>query len=199
MSKTPSLDKLIFEFRKLPGVGSKTAERFAYFVLKNLNDYPMELSKALTKVKENIQLCETCYCFTEDSKICEICDNPNRKFETICVVENPEDIYQIEASGVFQGLYHVLHGVISPLEKVTPENLKIKELEERIREKKVKEVILVLDADLEGDTTALYLCKKLKEKSVRISRIAHGIPIGGDIDYIDNRTLGRALENRVEL
>ena len=156
------------------------------------------------RVKAEIHLCPECFNYT-DRDVCKYCEDLHRQNESICVVEEPSDIMRIESSGAFRGRYHVLHGSISPLEGIGPKDLKIQELFNRIEDglkglaPQIKEVILALDADLEGDTTILYITKHLQGKGLKISRIAHGVPIGSDIDFIDDRTMGRALENRVEL
>lgn len=195
----PSLERLINELAKLPGVGPKTAARLAYYVLKSPKTYNDNLRLALEKVKEAVHECPLCYTFTENDGLCHYCNDPARSSETICVVEDPADIARIDSSGVFRGRYHVLHGAISPLDRIGPKDIRIEPLLERLNSGLVKEVILALDADLEGDTTVLYIAKQLQGKNIKVSRIAHGIPIGGDIDYIDHRTLGRALENRIEI
>ena len=150
------------------------------------------------RLQSEVHTCPSCYNYT-DLPVCKFCTDSHRQEEVICVVEEPSDIMRIESSGAFRGRYHVLHGVISPLEHVGPQDLKIQELLMKVQTRVIKEVILALDADLEGDTTVLYLTKQLADKGVKISRIAHGVPIGSDIDYIDDRTMGRALQNRVEL
>jgi recombination protein RecR len=198
-----SLEKLVHELNRLPGIGPKTAQRLAYYILRSKESYPDKLSEALLRVKAEVHTCPECYSYT-DRDICKFCDDPHRQTESICVVEEPSDISRIESSGAFHGKYHVLHGVISPLDGISAKNLKIQELINRIdaaaeNGRPITEVILALDADLEGDTTALYLAKIFQSKNVRISRIAHGIPMGSDIDFIDDRTMGRALENRVQL
>ncbi|XGC80688.1 recombination mediator RecR [Bdellovibrio bacteriovorus] len=199
-----ALEKLVHELSRLPGIGPKTAQRLAYFILKTNNDYPEHLSEALLRVKAEIHECPRCFNYT-DSDLCRYCEDVHRSDDSICVVEEPADIMRIESSGAFRGRYHVLHGAISPLEGIGPQELKIKELIERIEDgikgtgPVIKEVILALDADLEGDTTILYLAKQLQGKGLKLSRIAHGVPIGSDIDFIDDRTMGRALQNRVEL
>ncbi len=203
MSLSPSLEKLTSELGRLPGVGPKTALRLAYFILRSPKEYVSALSEALIDVKEKVKLCERCFSYTEQD-ICRYCLDLNRVDNIICVVENPSDIPQIDSSGAFRGRYHVLHGVISPMEGIGPKDLKIDALFKRIQNnvdttEAVNEVVLALDADLEGDTTALYIAKTLKKYDIKVSRIAHGVPIGGDIDYIDHRTLGRALENRVTI
>ena len=199
----PSLEKLTAELAKLPGIGPKSALRLAYFMLRSPQKYIEELSKSLVAIKEKIMLCNRCFSYTE-VETCHFCMDHNRDDHLICVVENPSDINQIDSSGAFRGRYHVLHGVIAPMEGVGPGDIKINELFKRIEAVKdtdnaISEVVLALDADLEGDTTALYIAKTLKKYDIRVTRIAHGVPIGGDIDYIDHRTLGRALENRVQI
>ena len=181
----------------MPGVGPKTAQRLAYHILRSPHEFVQSLRDALKNVKENIHECPICYSFTEEDGACYYCADANRSSDVLCVVEDPLDIERIESSGVFRGRYHVLHGAIAPLDGIGPEDLKIPALIDRLEG--VKEVILALDADLEGDTTVLYLAKILRERGIRTSRIAHGVPIGGDIDYIDFRTLGRAIENRVQI
>lgn len=227
MFKIGSLEKLIHELNRLPGVGPKTAQRLAYHILRT-PDLSDKLQDALKLVQENVHQCAQCFSYTDEAALCRFCRDPHRRQDLICVVEEPSDIARVESSGVFRGIYHVLHGSISPLDNVGPQNLRIRELLERIDaglEKtpvpylahvqesssageaeaaqtvapQVAEVILALDPDLEGDTTVLYLAKALQEKQLKISRIASGVPLGSDIDYVDDRTLGRALENRVEL
>ena len=201
LQKIPSLNQLIHELSRLPGVGPKTAQRLAYHILRSPDEFVQSLRDALRGVKEKIHECPLCFSFTEEEDVCHFCKDPMRSDESLCVVEDPADIERIESSGVFRGRYHVLHGAISPLDGVGPQDLKIQALLDRLNDKKghCKEVILALDADLEGDTTVLYLAKILKDMNIRTSRIAHGVPIGGDIDYIDYRTLGRAIENRVQV
>ncbi len=204
VSNLPSLDKLIHELSKLPGIGNKTAGRLAYHILKSPEHFAHELSEAVEQVKRNVRECSHCYSYTETEEQCMYCTDPKRSNDVLCVVEDPSDISRIESSGAFRGRYHVLHGALSPLDGVTPQDLKIDPLIQKIRESQtgdecITEVILALDADLEGDTTVLYLAKILGEMGVNTTRIAHGVPIGGDIDYIDFRTLGRAIENRVQL
>lgn len=201
MVELRSLQRLIVEFSKLPGIGEKTAQRLAYFVLKKGNIFSQSLIEAIHDVEKQIHSCDQCFSFTENEKLCDVCANDKRDGTKICVVEEPFDIMKIESSQAFHGLYHVLHGTIAPLEGVQPEHLKIKELMERIDASAVpvQEVILALDADIEGDTTALYLTKLLHAKGIKATRLAYGVPFGSDIDYIDKRTLGKALENRVEL
>ncbi len=199
-----ALEKLVHELSKLPGVGPKTAQRLAYYILRSPAEYSHQLADSLIRVQSEVHTCPSCFNYT-DADICRYCQDAHRSDDSICVVEEPSDILRIESSGAFRGRYHVLHGVISPLEGVGPQDLKIQELINKINRglagegPVIREVIMALDADLEGDTTVLYLAKHLQNKGVRLSRIAHGVPIGSDIDYIDDRTMGRALENRVEL
>lgn len=204
MLNIPALEKLVHELSRLPGIGPKTAQRLAYYVLKSKDSFPAQLSEALQRVQTEVHTCTSCFNYT-DKTICRYCDDHHRNNEVLCLVEEPSDIVRIESSGAFRGRYHVLHGVISPLEGITAKDLKVAELLQKIEEglngnrPAIKEIIFAFDADLEGDTTALYLTKILQGKGLKISRIAHGIPMGSDIDYIDDRTMGRALENRIEL
>ncbi len=201
----PSFTQLVSELNKLPGIGPKTAQRLAYYILNSPEQYSQGLSKAMHEMHLKVRKCEQCFALTENDNLCHFCEDTKRNDSLLCIVEQPSDISRLEFSGAFRGRYHVLHGVISPLDGVGPEDLTTQALIHRIdlslktEETAIKEVILALDADLEGDTTVLYLAKILKERGIKISRIAHGIPIGGDIDYVDHRTLGRALENRVDV
>ncbi len=209
MFKIGALEKLIHELSRLPGVGPKTAQRLAYHILRtpDLSDH---LQSALQLVQETVHSCGKCFSYTDTGDLCRFCTDHHRRDDLLCIVEEPADILRVESSGVFRGRYHVLHGAISPLDHIGPENLRIRELMERIEAglqspsgesgtPKINEIILALDPDLEGDTTVLYLAKALADKQVKITRIASGVPIGSDIDYVDDRTLGRALENRIEL
>lgn len=204
MLHIPALEKLVHEFSRLPGIGPKTAQRLAYYVLKSKDSYPDQLSEALLRVQTEVHTCTECFNYT-DRTVCKYCEDSHRHSDILCLVEEPSDISRIESSGAFRGRYHVLHGVISPLEGITAKDLKVQELLSKIEaglageRTQIKEVIFAFDADLEGDTTALYLTKILQGKGLKLSRIAHGIPMGSDIDFIDDRTMGRALENRVEL
>lgn len=199
-----ALEKLVHELSRLPGVGPKSAQRLAYYIMKSSSDFSERLGEALARVRAEVHSCPRCFNFT-DKDVCRFCADPTRQEDLLCVVEEPMDILRIEASGAFRGRYHVLHGAISPLDGVSPQDLKIDELLHRInlglqgQAPAIREIILALDADLEGDTTVLYLAKALQGKALRLSRIAHGVPIGSDIDFIDDRTMSRALENRVEI
>ena len=197
--QVPSLERLVYELKKWPGIGPRSAKRLAEWLLKVPKNEIQVLCQALEDIKNQVKKCENCFNLTEEVSICSLCQSSHRRKDLICVVEEPFDIEQMEASGKFKGQYHVLHGVLSPLNKVSPKDLTIAALLDKIKNRAVTEVILALDADMEGDMTALYLTKLIKTYPVKISRLAHGIPFGGDIDYIDEQTLGRALENRVEL
>lgn len=201
MKELKSLRKLIQEFSKLPGIGEKTAQRLAYFVLRKGESYTQPFLQAISSVTTDIHECPQCFSYTELKDICEICSDEKRDSSILCVVEEPFDILKIESAQAFHGYYHVLHGTISPLEGIQPEHLKIQELIARIEASPlpVKEIILALDSDIEGDTTALYLTKILSQRKIRTTRLAYGVPFGSDIDYIDKRTLGKAIENRMEL
>ncbi len=199
-----ALEKLVHELSRLPGIGTKTAQRLAYHILRAPAEYSIRLAETLTSVREQIHMCPHCFNYT-DLELCRYCQDSNRTDEVLCVVEEPSDIMRIESSGAFHGRYHVLHGAISPLEGVGPQNLKIQELMAKINKgltgetTRIREIIMALDADLEGDTTVLYIVKQLQGKDIKVTRIAHGVPFGSDIDYIDDRTMGRALENRIQL
>lgn len=194
----PPLASLIEEFSKLPGIGRKTAQRLAFYVLNmNANDVN-ELANAIVNAKRNIKYCSTCSNLT-DTDPCFICRNTNRDQTTICVVEDPRDVIALEKTKEFQGLYHVLHGSISPMEGIGPEDIKIKELLQRIRELDVAEVILATNPTIEGEATAMYISKLLKPLGIKTTRIAHGIPVGGDLEYADEVTLSKALEGRREI
>lgn len=204
MLKISALEKLVHELSRLPGIGPKTAQRLAYYVLRSPQEYSVRLGEALERVRAEVHVCPECYNYT-DQDICSYCSDPHRQDDALCIVEEPSAIMRVEASGAFRGRYHVLHGAISPLEGIGPQHLKIQELVQKVNaglageRPQIREIILALDADLEGDTTVLYLAKILADKKLRLSRIAHGVPIGSDIDYIDDRTMSRALENRVEI
>ncbi|MBT4762644.1 MAG: recombination protein RecR [Bdellovibrionaceae bacterium] len=201
----PSFSRLVSEFNRLPGIGYKTATRLAYHILKSPTEIVENMAQSLVDVKEYVGQCTQCFSYTEGSVLCRVCSDDHRDKHVLCVVEDPWDIITMENSGIFRGQYHVLHGVISPLDGISPKDLKIDELMSRVELSRqseateIKELIFALDADLEGDTTILYLAKLLKDKGVSVTRIAHGVPVGGDIDYVDHRTLGRALENRVNI
>lgn len=192
------LTVLAEQFAKLPGIGMKTAKRLAYHVT-NMSMADVEsFSKALISAKKDIHLCEICQNFTE-SNICSICSDTNRDSSIICVVETPQDIAIFEKSGDFNGMYHVLHGLISPLNKIMPDDLKISELLKRVQTGTIKEVIMATNSTVEGDATAIYMANLLKPLGVKVTRLAFGIPVGSYIEYVDDVTINKALENRNEM
>ncbi|HLX57490.1 MAG TPA: recombination mediator RecR [Ktedonobacteraceae bacterium] len=186
---------LIEEFSKLPGVGVKTAQRLTFFVLRSPTDQARRLAEAIMRVKESIVYCSRCFNITETDP-CLICSNPSRDQDVICVVEEPLDVLALEKTGVYKGLYHVLHGAISPIEGVGPKDLRIDELLQRVSSGSVREVILATNPNLEGEYTANYILKELKPFNARVTGLARGLPNGGDLEYADEGTLGRALEGR---
>lgn len=192
------LNRLIFELSKLPGVGEKSATRLAYFILNQGQEYANDLSQAIREAKAKLSHCKTCFNFSE-TEICDLCGDPKRSKQNICVVEKPSDITALERSGHYQGLYHVLHGLLSPLDGVGPEELKMRELFVRLKEHEVSEVIFALNPSVEAEATALYLSKLLKQVGIKASQLAQGIPLGGTIEFTDKQTLGRAFDQRVEL
>jgi recombination protein RecR len=191
-----SLAQLIGELEKLPSIGPKTAQRLAFHLLRAPREDVEALADAMVLVKEQIGFCEQCFNFT-DQKLCEVCRDPRRDPSTICVVADPRDLVAIEKTSSYRGLYHVLHGVINPMEGVDAEQLRIRELLARLKPgTKTEEVILALNPTLEGDTTALYLMKLLKAADVEVTQIAHGLPMGGEMDYADQATLIQSLSGR---
>ena len=193
-----ALGRLIEELSRLPGIGRKSARRLAFHLLKTDTSSVERLAHALLDLKQKVTFCAVCYDVTESSP-CSLCADPRRSDEVICVVEEPSDVLAIEATGEFRGRYHVLHGVLSPLDGVSPDDLKIKELLARVREVKPTEVILALNPDTEGDATSYYLHKLLVPLGCSVSRIARGIPVGGDLEFADAATLGRAIQGRERL
>lgn len=193
-----ALGRLIEELEKMPGVGPKTAQRLAFFVLSRSPEEAADLASAITEVKEKIRRCRQCFNFSEN-ELCDICADPRREKSEICVVAEARDLYALERSGEYRGLYHVLGGVLSPIEGIGPDNLAIRPLLERLRSGEVKEVILATNPVVEGDATAAYIAGLIKPLNVRVSRIALGLPVGGDIDYADEITVSRALQGRTEM
>ncbi|MGB9780446.1 recombination mediator RecR [Caldanaerobacter sp.] len=193
-----SIAKLIEEFSKLPGIGPKTAQRLAFFIINMPLEEVRNLSQAIIEAKEKLRYCKICFNIT-DKEICDICSDENRDHSTICVVSHPMDVVAMEKVKEYRGVYHVLHGVISPIEGVGPEDIRLKELLERVKKGNIKEVILATNPDIEGEATAMYIAKLLKPFGVKVTRIAHGIPVGGDLEYTDVVTLSRALEGRREI
>lgn len=200
MSQYPeSIKDLVNQFAKLPGIGPKTAERLVFYLMKKTKDELLSFGKSLEKLSGEIKICSKCYNFSE-SNPCTICQNTRRNAKVVCVVSNAQDLYALEKINEYQGTYHVLGGVIDPLEGATPDKLKIKELVDRIKKDGVLEIILALNSDLPGETTILYLTKLLKQfKNIKITRLAQGMPSGSDLEYIDEVTLGNALKGRREL
>jgi recombination protein RecR len=192
------IDHLIEALTKLPGIGKKTASRLAFHILRSSPSEAKELAKAIMEVKEKIRLCSVCFNLTDEA-LCGICQDERRNRDTLCVVEGPNDLIAIENTGAFHGRYHVLHGALSPLEGIGPEDLKVKELMERLHREKIEEVILATNPTIEGGATALYLTELIKPLGLRITRIAYGIPMGGEIEYSDGMTLSKALEGRTEI
>lgn len=192
------LQNLIEEFEKLPGIGSKTAQRLAFFILNQPKEKAKKFADAIIAAKEKLCYCSVCQNIS-DKEVCSICDNPTRDHGVICVVESPRDVLQIERTNEFKGVYHVLHGAISPMDNVGPDDIKIKELIARIGSGEVKEVIMATNPNLEGETTAMYISKLIKPFGVSVTRIAHGVPVGGELEFADEVTLSKALKWRVEL
>jgi recombination protein RecR len=192
------LDALITALKRLPGVGEKTATRYAFHILNADPDSVRELMRAIKDVREKLRLCSICFHLT-DTDPCSLCSNPRRDTTRICVVETPLDLIAVEKSGAFKGVYHVLHGLLSPLEAIGPGSLRLDELWDRIERQNVTELILALNPTVEGEATAAYIKTHLKRASVVVTRIAYGIPLGGSLELTDPLTLSRALENRRQL
>jgi recombination protein RecR len=192
------IDHLIEALTKLPGIGRKTASRLAFHILRSSPSEAQALARAILDVKEKIHLCSVCFNLTDEDS-CRICQDENRNREVLCVVEGPNDLIAIENTGTFNGRYHVLHGTISPLDGVGPEDIKIRELMERLQREGVGEAILATNPTVEGGATALYLTELIKPLGVKVTRIAYGIPMGGEIEYSDGMTLSKALEGRREI
>lgn len=192
-----SISRLIDEFSRLPGVGSKTAQRLAFHVLNMDVKQAENLADAIIEAKRNIKYCSVCGNYT-DSELCSICSNEARNKDVICVVQDPRDVMAMEKTREFKGLYHVLHGAISPLNGIGPDDIRIKELLERI-DSNTSEVIVATNPNVEGEATAMYISRLLKPLGVKTTRIAHGIPVGGDLEYADEVTLSKALEGRREI
>lgn len=190
------LAKLVNAFSKLPGIGGKTALRLAYHIISAPQEDVDELKTALTEVKQKIKYCSVCGNFSEND-LCDICRDQRRDKTTICVVKDPRDVIAMEKTGTYRGVYHVLHGTISPIDNIGPDDIRIKELLSRLND--VQEIILATNPDVEGDATAVYIARLLKPFNIKTTRIAHGIPIGGDLEYIDEVTLSKAIDGRREM
>jgi recombination protein RecR len=190
--------RLLEELERLPGVGPKSAQRIAFFLLKGDDEAAQRLADSVVEVKKQIHFCSRCFNFaTED--LCEYCGDPRRDPSILCVVEEPRDVVAIERTGEFHGLYHVLQGAISPIDGIGPEHLRARELIERLADGSVTEVIIATNPNIEGETTALYLSRLIKPLGIKVTRIASGLPVGGDLEFADEVTLGRALEARREM
>lgn len=198
MKRPTALTDLIAELRRLPGIGQKTAERLSFFIMRGSRDRADRLANSIVNVKEKIVLCSQCHAITERNP-CDICTDPARDPKLVCVVEEPYDVYVLENIGDFKGVYHVLMGVISPLDGIGPDDLTVGALKDRVEQGGVTEVILATNPDMEGESTAVFVAKLLKPLSVKITRIARGVPVGGDIEYADPVTLQKSLEGRTEM
>ena len=194
-----SVKKLIGEFEKLPGIGHKSAVRLAFYILESDETAAKNMADALLEAKQKVKFCTKCFNLAE-AELCEICANNKRDESTICVVENVKDVAAMEKTHEFKGLYHVLHGAISPMNNISANDIKIKELVSRLSDDRIKEVILATNPTIEGEATAMYISRIIKTiPGVKVSRIAHGIPVGGDLEYTDEITLIKAMENRREM
>lgn len=192
------LIELAEQFAKLPGIGMKTAQRLAYFVMSMSKEEAQEFSDAIVRAHSTVHMCKICHNLT-DKDICPICDDSERDSKTVCVVESPKDITAFERTREYKGVYHVLHGLISPINNVSPDDLKIKELLERVSAEDISEVIMATNPTVEGEATAMYISKLLKPLGIKVTRLAFGLPIGGILEYADEVTLFKALENRSEI
>jgi recombination protein RecR len=193
---TDSVERLVEEFSKLPGIGRKTAQRMAFYILKLRRDEALKLSQAILDVKDKVKYCSVCFNITEEDP-CNICRDTKRDRSIICVVEEPKDVLALEKTNQYRGLYHVLGGVLSPLDGIGPDDLRTRELMTRLKEG-VKEVIIATNPNVEGEATAIYLAKLIKPLGIKVTRIARGIPAGGELEYTDATTLANAIEGRVE-
>lgn len=198
MYAAPAIQKLLDEFERLPGIGPKSAQRIVYWILNTDRSDALRLSDAIVEVKDTVHFCSQCFNYAQD-ELCEICASSKRDHALICVVSEPRDIPPIERTGTFRGVYHVLGGALSPLEGIGPESLHITELLARLNNPDVQEVILATNPNVEGETTASYLSRLIKPTGVKVTRLASGLPVGGDLEFADEITLGRAIESRREL
>ena len=197
-SAAPPLAQLVTELNKLPGIGPKSAQRLAYFIIRQPDEEARALALAIVGVKERITFCSLCQNLT-DVVPCSLCSDPRRDTSQICVVEEPLDVLTLERTGLFKGLYHVLHGVISPMNDVGPEELRLKELSARIENGTVKEIIIATNPTLEGEATAMYIRRHIAPDGARVTHLARGLPVGGDLEYADELTLSRAFQGRREI
>lgn len=192
------VENLITELMRLPGIGRKTAQRLSFFIMGMPDNEARSMADAIIMIKEKARFCSQCFSVTED-EMCHICKNPSRDKAKICVVEEPSNLIVIEKTGIYNGLYHVLLGALSPIDGITPDKLKINELVERVKRGGISEVIIATNPNTKGETTAQYIARELKPLGVKLSRIAYGLPIGGDIEFADEVTLAKSLEGRKEL
>jgi len=192
------ITRLIEQLASLPGIGGKSAQRLAFHIINMPAEKARDLSNAIMEAKENVRYCEKC-CNLTDSSICHVCSNPSRHSKIIMVVENPRDMAAYERTREFNGVYHVLHGAISPMTGIGPQDIRIKELLNRIGEEEPEEIILATNPNVEGEATAMYISRLIKPMGIKVTRIANGVPVGGDLEYIDDVTLSRALEGRREM
>jgi recombination protein RecR len=192
------INRLIEELSALPGIGNKSAQRLAFYLVNQPIEHVKRLADTMVEAKEKVRYCSVC-CTLTDQEVCPICANPKREHQTIMVVENSRDLAAYEKTGKFDGVYHVLHGAISPMLGIGPGDIRLKELMQRLQSETVTEVIIATNSSLEGETTAMYISKLIKPTGIKVTRIASGVPVGGDLEYIDEVTLLRALEGRIEL
>lgn len=197
-SAAPSLARLIQELNKLPGIGPKSAQRLAYFIIRTPEDEAYALADAISGVKQNIIFCQQCQNLA-DTSVCSICADQRRNRQVLCVVEEPLDVLALERARCYLGLYHVLHGVISPINGIGPEQLKLKELFSRLTDEEINEVVIATNATLEGEATAMYISRHLPRDGIKVSHLARGLPVGGSLEYTDEMTLSRAFQGRQEL
>lgn len=198
MYSAPSIQKLLDELERLPGIGPKSAQRMAYWILNADRATAMRLSEAIAEVKDTVHFCSRCFNYAEDD-LCEICASSKRDASILCVVSEPRDIPPIERTAVFSGVYHVLGGALSPMEGIGPDDLHIADLMKRLAAEPIEEVVLATNPNVEGETTAAYLARLIKPLGIKVTRLASGLPVGGDLEFADEVTLGRSLENRQTL
>ena len=195
MQSAPAIQKLLDELERLPGVGPKSAQRMAYWILNSYRATALRLAQAIVEVKDTVHFCSRCFNYAEDD-LCEICRSTSRNQQLLCVVSEPRDIPPIERTAVYQGLYHVLGGALSPMDGIGPDDLHIAQLMQRLATEDVQEVVLATNPNVEGETTAAYLARLIKPLGIKVTRLASGLPVGGDLEFADEVTLGRALEAR---
>ena len=198
MQSAPSIQKLLDELQRLPGIGPKSAQRMAYYILNTDSDAALRLAHAIEEVKDTVRFCSQCFNYSE-AEVCDICSSPRRDKSAICVVSEPRDIPPIERTGVFDGVYHVLGGALSPMDGIGPEDLHVAELMSRLSSNEINEVVIATNPNIEGETTATYLARLISPLGILVTRPASGLPVGGDLELADELTLGRALESRREI